>query len=340
MKLNATIVMCAWVLGAAGALLCAGSGCTLVKQHQAGLRVEQGEQLLAEEDLEAALVEFEAAAELHPQMAVAHSRMGVIYQRMGEYERAIDCFANAIRNNPFSFGDTLSLARLYHFTKRLHDAVEAYLHACDLKPDDFDAQLNLGVCYQQLGEIQPAIERFENAIEIDADRPHAYVNLGVAYDTQEKYYEAIHAFKEALERDNHQPLVLVNLAHTYMKQDRLKIARATLGTAIDLDDKLAPAHEAMGYCLFRSQDYDEAEDAYNNALLNDSKLPNTFAGLGSIYALRFVQDKDRGEYLNRALEYWHRSLELEPNQPRIRNLVAKYKPQSTDPVDVLLTDRP
>ncbi|HUU82136.1 MAG TPA: tetratricopeptide repeat protein [Phycisphaerae bacterium] len=338
MKIIADKVHHALVCTAALTLLGMGSGCSLIRQRQADVHVDRGQRLLADDELEVALAEFQAAVELDPQLAVAHSKMGVIYQRMGEYERAIESFANAIRYNPFSFTDSLNLAQLYHFTKRLHDAVEVYLHACDLKPDDFDAQLNLGVCYQQMGEVEQAVERFQNAIEIDADRPHAFVNLGVAFDTQGKYYEAIHSYQEALERDNHQPLVLVNLSHTYMKQDRLKIARVSLETAIDLDGQLAPAHEALGYCLFRMQDYDGAEQAYKNAAAYDAELPNTFAGLGSIYALRYVQDRSRTNLRDRALDYWHRSLELDPDQPKIRNLVAKYKPPSTDPETILLTD--
>ncbi|MCP4251492.1 MAG: tetratricopeptide repeat protein [bacterium] len=320
-------------------LLAGSSGCALVRQHQAHRHVDDGEKLLAQEDIEAALIEFQAAAELDPQMAVAHSRMGVIYQRMGEYEQAIRCFVTALRNNPFSFDDTLNLARLYHFSKRLDDAIEAYLHACDIKPDDFDAQLNLGVCYQELGQTAQAVERFEEAIDIDSNRPDAFVNLGVAYDTQGKYYEAIRAYKEALERDNHQPLLLVNLARTYLQQDRLKIARATLKMAVDMDEQLAPAHEALGYCLFRIQDYDAAEQSYENALRCDPKLPRTYAGLGSICALRFVRDQSAGAMRDRALEYWHRSLELDPHQPKIRNLVAKYKPPAADPETVLLSNR-
>ena len=326
------------VLGPAVWVLMAGSGCALIREQQASQRVDRGEQLLTEDDLEAALVAFQEAAELNPQLAIAHSRLGVIYERMGEYERAIEAFARALRWQPFSFLDTMSLARLYHFTKRLGDAVEAYLHACDLEPEDFDAQLNLGVCYQQMGETQQAVERFGRAIEIAPDRPHAYVNLGVAYDTQGKYYEAIRAYKEALERDNRQPLVLVNLARTYMTQERLKIARMTLETALKIDDRLAAGHEALGYCLFRMQHYDEAERSYRNALLYNRKLPQAYAGLGSLYALGYLGNKQQTELLNQAIEYWHRSLELDPNQPRIRTLVAKYKPRGADPQTVLLSD--
>lgn len=326
------VVVAAWLC------LATQSGCALIQQKQALVRVDRGQALLGKEDLEAALEEFRAAAELDPQLAVAHSRLGIIYQRMGEYEQAIRAFASAVRCNPFSFSDTLNLARLYHFTERLHDAIQAYLHACDLDPDDFDAQLNLGVCYQQMGDGQSAVERFENAVGIDSDRPHGFVNLGVALESQGKHYEAIQAYKNALERDNRQPLVLVNLARTYMEQDRLKIAHMTLEAALHIDQHLAPAHEALGYCLFRLAEYDRAENSYRNALMYDNKLPRSYAGLGSILALRYLEDKNRQPTRNQALEYWHRSLELDPDQPRIRKLIARYKPPTQDPQTVLLSN--
>lgn len=312
------------------------AGCAALEHRQAQLHVEKGEQLLARDDLEAALAEFEAANALDPQLAVAHSKMGIIYRRMGQYDRAIDCFANAVRFNPFCFEDTFALAQLYHFTKRLHDAVQAYLQACDLSPENFDAQLNLGVCYQQMGDCAQAVERFQQAIAIDPDRPYAYVNLGVAYDAQGKCYEAVSAYKNALERDNHQPLVLVNLAGTYMKQERLKMARNALEQAVKMDPALPAAREGLGHCLFRMQRYDEAETNYLEALAYDPRLASAHAGLGSIQMLRAFQDPHRDQLREQALEHWHRSLELNPNQPRIRRLIEKYRVHPVDPTTVLL----
>jgi hypothetical protein len=43
--------------------------------------------------------------------------------------------------------------------------------------------------------------------------------------------------------------------------------------------------------------------------------------------------------MDKALEYWHRSLELNPNQPRIRTLVAKYTPRTANPQTVLLSEQ-
>ncbi len=160
-----------WVLAVAGGL--AAGGCAQLQHNQAKEHVTRGDAMLEQNDLGAAIREFEQATQLDPQLAVAHSKLGIIYRRMGDYDRAIDCFAEAVRLAPRSFDDTLNLAQLYHFTKRLRDAVEAYLHACALQPNDFDANLNLGVCYQQLDDAGQAVERFQKAIAIDPDRPHA-----------------------------------------------------------------------------------------------------------------------------------------------------------------------
>ncbi len=319
-------------------LVLLAAGCVTIRDFQAEQHVRRGEELMQRDDLENALVEFQEAARLSPEMAVAHSGMGTIYRRLGEYEQAIECFVLALQRNP-SFDDTFNLAQLYHFTQRVKEAIQTYLQAVELKPASFDAQLNLGVCYQQTGDYSQAIERFEKAIAIEPDRPHAYVNLGVALDAQQKYYEAIRAYKEALERDSHQPQVLVNLAHTYMNQDRLKMARQALEQSIQMDSNLAAAHEALGFCLFRSREFNAAARAYQQALTCDPRLPRAHAGLGSIHMIHYLEDRTRNEHCDRALEHWHRSLELNPDQPRIRRLIAEYKPLGDDPEAVLLNKR-
>ncbi len=317
----------------------ATGGCVDRTQHQAIRHIERGDAFLEEEKLEAALTEFQTAAKLAPQMAVAHSRMGVIYQRMGEYAHAVECLIEAIRIDPFSFDETFKLAQLHHVMHRLSEAIQAYLHAVELKPDDFDAQLNLGVCYQEIGDFEQAVERFHRAIGLNPDRAHAFLNLGVALDAQQKYYEAIRAYKEALEREIHQPLVLVNLAHTYMNQDRLKLARLALEQAIRLDPQFASAHETLGYCLFCMRNFADAERSYKRALAYEWRLPRSHVGLGSIDMLGFLKNRTETNLHARALEHWHRSLELDPDQPRIRKLIARYRPKYNRPEQVLLDEQ-
>jgi tetratricopeptide (TPR) repeat protein len=326
----------AWLGLLAGVFL--APGCAPLNRAIAESHVNRAQTLLARDDLEAALRQFQLAAQIDSHSAVAHSGMGGIYRRMGDYDRAIGAFLEAIRRDPFSFGDTFNLAQLYHFTKRIKDAIQAYLHAIDLRPEDFDARLNLGVCYQQSGAFSQAADQFAKAIQINPDRSQAYVNLGVSLDAQGKHYEAIRAYKESLERDNRQPEVLVNLAASYMKQDRLKMARLALEEAARLDAGCAAAHEALGYCLFRLKEFDAARSSYDRALAADPRRPRAHAGIGSIYMLRFLEHGDQIALRDRALEHWHRSLELDPDQPRIEKLIAKYRPDAPGPEDALLRE--
>ncbi len=105
-----------------------------------------------------------------------------------------------------------------------------------------------------------------------------------------------------------------------------------------MDPQLAVVHEALGYCLFRMRHFEEAEQSYKHALAYDWRLPRARAGLGSIDMLRYLKDNALTDRRDRALEHWHRSLELNPNQPRIRRLIARYKPRDGDPEEILLDE--
>ncbi len=85
---------------AAMVVVAATAGCRSLASYKADRHVIRGETLMGQQDLEAALAEFQAAAELDSESASAHSNMGVIYRRMGEYQQAIECFVEAIRRNP------------------------------------------------------------------------------------------------------------------------------------------------------------------------------------------------------------------------------------------------
>ncbi len=84
------------------------------------------------------------------------------------------------------------------------------------------------------------------------------------------------------------------------------------------------------------RDFEGAELSYKKALAYDWRLPRSLAALGSVNMLRFLKDGSQVDRRDRALEYWHRSLELDSDQPRIRRLIAQYKPVAIDPEQALL----
>lgn len=320
-------------LGLSAALL---AGCHEIRQHEAGVRAARGWDLIADEDYDAALAEFNAVVELNPKLAVAHRGMGFAYRRKGEFEKAARCFAEALKLCPFSFEDAMNLAQVNHLLDRFQAAIRAYLHACDLEPGNFEAHLNLGVCYHQTGEYERARQFYERAIDIQPDSPIALSNLGAVYDAQGKYYEAIRAYKRSLELDSNQPMIVVNWATTLIKQERFREADTLLKRAIECAPGLAMAHERLAYCLFRQGHYDQATASYDRAIELDGKLASAHAGRGAVLMARYLQDRADQDLRMSAIDSWHRSLELDPDQPRIKALVRKYQPANPDPEQVLL----
>ena len=50
----------------------------------------------------------------------------------------------------------------------------------------------------------------------------------------------------------------------------------------------------------------------------------------------YLKDETRVDLREGAMEHWHRSLELDPNQPRVRKLIAKYRRSTDDPYKTFL----
>lgn len=302
---------------------------------RAGLASRHGKQLLDAQELDAALAEFQNAIELNPKLVDAHSGLGSVWEVKGQYEAAARSFAEAVRLDPSSFDNTFSLGRVYQKLARFADAARAYLHACELDPASYKARFNLGICYHQAGALGDAIKTYEQAIALDPSEPGAALNLGAVYDSQEKYYEAIHVYNESLERNPDQPLVLINMAVTMMKQGRIANARKALERAVEIAPEDALAHERLGYCCLVDRSYDVALKHYNKAAAIDSRMAEAYAGRGAVRMALALQQADGAANLrDQAVDDWHRSLELKPDQPKIRKLVEKYQVPKT-PEDTL-----
>jgi len=319
-------------------------GCTIqqMQTHAASDHLARGDQALAREDLDAAMREFNSAIQLSPKLATAYAKMGDVHRKRGQFEMAVSYYSEAVRLDPADFDSAMSLgqtqqvlaATVVDKIERLESAVRAYLHACSLRPNSPDAYLNLGICSYQLGRLDSAIDYYQKCIACQPKNASALINLGAAYEAQQKYYDAIRAYKSALECDARQPVVHVNLGTIYLKQGRFPAAMNSFELAIQMDPNMAVAHERLGYCRYRQQRFDEAMQAYNRALQLEPKQAEAFAGRGVVEMTLFLQHPERVEFRDRAIEDWHCSLELHPAQPKLRELIGKYKPAPPEPIAV------
>lgn len=315
----------------AGPLALLLTGCA-VSRPIAVTHMERGDNALAREDVRAALVEFQQAVKLDPQYALAHSRLGQAYKRAGELSKAADSLQTAVRLDPFHFDSFFSLGDVYTLLNQVAYAVQAYVQCVKLKPQDFESRFRLAMCYHQQNDLSKAIPEYQMAVQLDPRNAVAWSNLGAAQDASGSSYEAIKAYKRALECDSNQPLVLVNLATVYINQDRFSAARMALEAALKQNPSLSVAHERLGYCHWREQRLDLAAACYQKAMQFDEGNARAFAGYGVVRMTQHLSDPVKLDLRDQAVEAWHRSLEIDAAQPKLRDLIEKYRVRGEPPV--------
>lgn len=322
------------------------AGCKAAPQPQVEVAAidsyVKGQNLADAGQLDEALAELARAIAVDPSLSMAHAAMGDIYRKQGSYDLAARAYDRACQANPYNFRNHYNLGVIRQMlaeaadsieeaTRQLALAVEVYLRAVTLRPTDFDANLNLGVCYIQIGKLDLAEQYCRKAVEIDPEHPYAYTNLGAVYDRQGKLYEAISAYRKSLEFDSRQPRVLVNLGSTYLKQGRVRPAIHAFELAVEMDPKFSTPQERLGYCYYAQGEYDKAAEYYQTAMGLEPRFADAHTGLGIVYMTQYLLDKNRVELRDKALAEWNRSLEINPQQVKLADLVRKYSPPIQSP---------
>jgi tetratricopeptide (TPR) repeat protein len=299
--------------------------------------------LLAEKgQLEAALDELHRALQADPNLSVAHDAMGSIYLQKGDYDRARQAYEQATRINPLAFKPAYNLGVTYQALagaaeniqraqRYLRQAVQTYLRAITLREDDYDANLNLSACYYSLGSVSLSEHYCRAALKIDPRRAEAHENLALILQHQDKTYEAIQAYRRALEFDTDRPDLLLRLGTLYLQQGRTTSALEVFGRAEELSPRSAAASVLIGQTHYNRQEFDRAAQAFRKATQKDATNPSAWRGLGISYMQTFLADPSKTSFRDQALDAWNRSLELDPNQPGLRNLVRKYTPSRNLP---------
>jgi tetratricopeptide (TPR) repeat protein len=334
-------------LALAAATGCAHDGATLVEQFNNAVarhHLERGERLASRQRADEALAEFDAALQRNPKLAAAHAQIGRIRNSRGELAQAARHFAEALRLDPLDGLTAFALGQVYQLMSsspaerrdKLRLAARAYLHACELMPGHFDAHLALGVVYHQLGELDQAVHYYRQSLRIDPRNTFAMANLGAAYDSVGKYYEAVNVYKTALEQGGNEPMLLVNLATTLIRQTRFEAALEVLQRAMAVDPNVGLAHQRAGYCLAKLGRFSEALAAYGRGLELNPRSAEAHAGRGMVFMAMYLRNPSYPQLKTAALEHWHRSMELDSNQPRLRTLLARYAPPQHPGQDLVL----
>lgn len=287
--------------------------------------VASAEDALSRGDKERALADFARAIEVNPTLTSAHLGMADIYRIDGDYNRAEQGYRRAAQIEPKNFDAQYYHGLMLHVMERVSEAIAAYLRALAIKPNDFQANLNLATAYFQLNENTQALPYAQRAVSLKPGDGPARFNLGAIYAALERHADAVVEYQQAAETMELDSRLLLNLAESLGRLERWSEMRNALERAVKTSPSAA-AYERLGYALFKSKQFPEALTAFRQSLALD---PNYFpalngVGVSELNEWEWSNRKDR-DARDRGLAALRRSLQLNRNQPRIEELLTRYR---------------
>jgi len=166
--------------------------------------------------------------------------------------------------NAYNNGNNFAKQRKYE------NAIKAYKEAIKHDSNFPEANANLGFCYKKTGNYDAAKNAYKKAIELNPKFEKAYVALGNLYKDQLKDYEsAINSYNAVISSINGKNFrAYYGLGDVYHKKKNYKKGVEYLKTAVELQPKLAKAHEKLGDCQFEERQFKGAEQSFINAEKN------------------------------------------------------------------------
>lgn len=325
--------------GLVAALIAAGGGGCATRRSGAGgadgaFRAAAGPDLVHLATAEGALVagdrrraldEFNKALAINPTLVDAHLGVGDIYRLEGDYGRAEGRYARAAQLQPENFEAQYYHGLMLHLLDRVTDAIGAYLRALAVKPEDFQSNLNISAAYYQLGENTQALVFGERAVRLNPQSGPARVNLAAVYSDMGRFADAVVEYQQATEFMELTPRLLLGYAEALKSTDRFEEMRSTLEQLVRTSPS-APAHERLGYSLFKLEQYDQAMASFQAALRLEPDYFPALNGIGVCELNRWHwSDKRDVGARDRAIAALRRSLSINRNQAAIEELLTRYR---------------
>jgi len=213
--------------------------------------------------------------------------------------------------------------------KRFYDAIKVLKKAHRLRPDHADTNFSLGLSYFETEDYELAHLYTAKANHLNPNHKVILSSLGHIHYKKGDYYEAITAYKQALELDGNQPDIMIQLGAIYTHMKRFAPAKLILNQAIQSAPDQVDPHIALAYCHLIEGQWPQALERYQSAIEIDTSSYQAYSGLGVTYMMLYLKNPGDQQTALDALQAWHYSLELEPDQPRIKRLVEKYSLQIT-----------
>ena len=288
-------------------------------------RLKAGQVLRDAGQLDAALREFNRVLEDNPRSVDAVIGVGTVQHKQEQITQARETFTRAVTLDGNRYDARYYLGLMQQVLGETGEAIVQYRKALELNPDDAATHRDLATAYLQVGRPDLALPHAQAAVRLEPGSQPAWCNLAATLSLLGRYDEALNSYRTATEIGQLDAPVLLGLGDTHLKLNNFQRAVNTLAELVRQYPS-AVAHERFGYALFRIYQFEQASNHYRTALTFDPNETAALNGLGACLLTDYFQQdnlRQKGK-LHEALAAWRRSLRVNPSQPRIVELLARY----------------
>lgn len=170
---------------------------------------------------------------------------------------------------------------------------------------------NLGIELRKQNKTKDAVEAFQKAIDLNPTRPAPYLNMAMTLFDKQQYSSADEVFVEAVKRGlPNGDQWFCDFAALYRQRNMTSRAVSILLKAREIYPQSYLVAVNLGSALAQGDRMTEGLPELERALGLQPSSTLALNNLGVFYARK----KDYG----RALDFWNRSLTIDPRQPQIR----------------------
>jgi tetratricopeptide (TPR) repeat protein len=266
--------------------------------------IDRGGAYARQGDFALAAADYGRALALRADDAALYRRRAIAHWRSGEVDAAVADFTEALRREPRNL-EALANRGLVHAQKNDHDAAIAdFTEALKVQPRDDALWYNRGNAHFCKGDHARAIADYTEAVRLAPRHAWAFGNRGKAHALRGDHGRAVADFTRVLQLDPANLHALCDRAASYTELGQRDRALADFSEAIRLEPS-APLYLDRGLIHVGLGDFEQAEADFTEAIA----LAADFA---PAYLLRGNARCDRDD-LDGALADFAEVLRLEPN---------------------------
>ena len=259
--------------------------------------------------------------------------LGDLLLAAGETDRAGKAYLALVENHPDVPAGYAKLAFFYGRNEHWPQAVAIMEKAYARMPQRLPVLATLIQVYVAGGQTEKAENLLRQRLSENDQDAAAHNLLGEIQLQKKQFVQAEASFKKATVLAPEWQAAYDNLSRSYLAQGKQDQAVANLQASIEKNSKNKAAYLTLGYLLQISHRQQEAIAVYEKAL---DALPDLWPAANNL-AYLLVEDKFDQTQADKALAMAERALELQPENPTVRDTLGWVHYQRGD-VDQALTE--